>query len=41
MWTYTIRKILHAGMKANILYSPFEIINLILTVKFQKAHINK
>lgn len=28
-------------MKANIFFSPFEIINLILTVKLQKAHINK
>lgn len=39
--TFTIRKLLHAGMKAQIFLSPFEMINLILTIKLQKVHINK
>lgn len=37
--TYTVRKLLHAGMTSEIFLSPFEVINLILSITIQSITI--
>lgn len=33
--TYTVRKLLNAGMTSEVFLSPFEVINLILSITIQ------